>query len=176
MKYSVDANTIVICIDVGDKYVGVVGYYNYELCYTNQLIHTGDYIQLLEPINEFISLCKAKTKCIVVVEDFLKYGHKANIKHYTANHTSQMIGVIELWTQMNDYVLVKQKASQAKVWNDKRLMYLNLLFQTTQHRFIIDKYFLPRHTRDAYRHLIYFLNKHLFNGFIDNKKFKIKKI
>lgn len=168
MKYLVDANTTVIAIDPGDKYMGIVAY-NERLFYTNQLTTTGDYVAILETIQEAI-----KTKqVIIVIEDFLKYGHKAHIKHYTQNTTSQMIGVIELWAQLNNYQLVKQRASQAKIWTDNRLIKLGLLYATNQNRYIFNKYELPRHTRDAYRHLIYFLNKHKFNGCISNKKFDV---
>lgn len=162
---------IIISIDPGERYVGLVLYrVEDKLLITSQYdIQSKTNSSIYNSIETLISVHNEEYEVVVIVENFINYTHKNNIKGFKENKTSEMIGVLRKICADYEVELVLQTASQAKSWNDNRLMKLNLISKEGN-GFKVGNWSLPRHTRDAYRHLIYYTNKTLFNNCINYDK------
>lgn len=166
-------NKMVIGIDPGDRYVGLASW-----CHGAPSLRTIDRSELSGPetLNEilgYINACRTlygeDKEVVVVMEKFLNYNHKVQIKGYKENETSQLIGSIQALCQYSGYELIMQTASQAKSWNDERLTRLGVLRKLGNGLVVANNYVdtkTSRHSRDAFRHIIYYLNKTLFDGCI----------
>lgn len=122
------------------------------------------------------SLCEVT----LIIEKFLNYKHSEEFKTWTENKTSQLIGQLQLLASSKNWKVVMQTAAQAKVWTNDRLVRLGFFTKSKNNKnFLANqidnntirsfKMILP-HTRDAYRHLIYYLNKNMFSNKITYNK------
>lgn len=169
-------NKIIISIDPGDRYVGVV---IFDISSKDIRVYQFDtQSKLCPPILQglagTISEYYETYEVIVVVENFINYTHKNNIKGFKENKTSEMIGALRSICSSYGVELVLQTASQAKSWTDDRLLRLRLMNKDGK-CFKVNEWTLPRHARDAYRHLIYYTNKNLFKNCINVTKLFEKK-
>lgn len=170
-------NETIVCIDIGEKYNGLVIYDMYNVTPHWVVSDEHNSLSAVNEIDKIITPYKFK-KITFVVEDFVKYGHKPQLLNYKNNITSELLGAIKLYCSMNNIDLVLQKAVQAKIFKDDRLIKLNFLIKNKNNYQINTPYGVwnvNRHIRDAFRHLIYYTNKNIFNGCISyNKLYNIK--
>lgn len=186
---------IVVSIDPGDRFVGVYfhlshlenwGYIikQYDRKEWNVVDILADIRRRTRRLAKMVPFDKEnQAKVIVIVEKFLNYNHKVNIKGYTENKTSELIGAIRIEVEhINSFIdieeykieLVMQSASQAKVWTNERLIKLGL-FRKEGNKFYLNWDEIPKHTRDAYRHFIYYTNKNWFDKCITKEKLQPSK-
>lgn len=168
----INNNQLIICIDGGDKYVGVFSYYNGATYYTQLIRKENIYDDLkfisneLDKIVEMFS--QAQTK-LFIIEKYLNYTHKVSIKGWKENKTSEFNGIIQQYAINNGFEIKTQAASQAKFWGDDRLVRLGLL-DRLGNKLLLNNQVIQRHTRDAYRHFIYYTNKTWFDSKITKEK------
>lgn len=174
-------NTLVIAIDPGDKYVGIFSYWiNDTINFTiHQIEITDEFMKSIQHIsNTLDSIIKrfriscnlnAPQHIIAILEDYVNYTHKTSIKGFKKNLTSEMLGWLKQYFSNHCIPYCLQKASQAKSWDNDRLIRLDLMREVNG-RYYINNVPIPKHTRDAYRHFIYYTNKNWFNNCINRKK------
>lgn len=175
---------LIVSIDTGECFVGIFTYYRnfYDKpCYTiHQLAVQGDLsnrfkqvaLLLKRIIDDYAYEMMLQSQQIdvqVIIEDFINYTHKQHIKGFKQNLTSEMNGWLKQWVSENGFKWTTQTASQAKIFTNERLIKLNLL-QEVNKKFYLNGNPIPKHTRDAYRHFIYYTNKHWFNKCITFEK------
>lgn len=165
-------NTLLISIDPGDKYVGIFIYAPNKCAFLqlelkpNMLENMSYVMETLDKIREDNKDCTNK---ILLVENFINYIHKQSITCYNENKTSQMIGYLKQYAVRYNLEYKTQNASEAKYWSNDRLIRLGLI-QEKNGRFYLFNKAIPKHTRDAYRHFICYVNKHWFNNRITKEK------
>lgn len=129
------------------------------------------------------------TENILIVEKFLLYGKKAKAQTGSQMKTSQLIGAIKTWWEtfniQGKKIYVEQSASMAKSWNDIRLERLGFLDKkgnglcipkwTQKDCFSMCEPTSTRHSRDALRHAIYYLNQYVYDKKITARKFYLDK-
>lgn len=159
---------IITSIDPGDRYVGICVYnIDEKKIFITQIdLETTTKQSIIDYISGFL-----KPNDKIIIENFINYNHKVQIKGYKPNPTSELIGVLEYWANGNNIEVIKQNATSAKIWDNKRLIRLGLLNEVGN-KYYIKNVFIPKHTRDAYRHLIYYVNKTFFNGYISDEFIK----
>lgn len=160
-----------IAIDPGDKHIGLVIYENGKiiLAQFDSAYNYTNISMITEFLDEYINKQKIYT---VIIENYINYTYKANIKGYKTNDTSEVIGQLKQFFQMYypNFKLVFQNASSAKIWDDQRLVRLEILTKKGN-KLLLNGEVIKRHTRDALRHLIYYMNKNDFGHTINRKKF-----
>ena len=163
----------ILAIDPGEKNVGIM--------FSSQAIQFERELNLSFTV--FISLVIsnldvliqkaviANAKIILIIEDFILYKHKADVQSFAQMQTSEMIGsIISHYSNYNYPIeIVKQNASQAKVWDNDRLLRLGF-FTKKGNNYMFANNEIKKHTRDAFRHLIYYTNKNYFNKCITLSK------
>lgn len=159
-------NTLFVSIDVGEVHTGIIFYYkedeknkiiNYQIDNPNQ----SEVVNWIS--NEIINL-KNNKAVVLIVEDFINYLNK-KISGYQKNKTTQMIGMLINLANKNNYQLVLQRAVNAKIWTNERLIRLNIITYKKHRYYLKDNHIRP-HSLDALRHLMYYLNKTFYNGCI----------
>ncbi len=100
-----------------------------------------------------------------ILEDFINYTHKNHIKGFQHNFTSEMLGWLKQYFINKDINIVLQRASQAKIWTNERLVKLGLMEEVSK-KYYINGINIHRHTRDAFRHFVYYANKNWYNNCI----------
>ena len=170
-------NEIIITIDTGERFVGIFAYLKTPLQVYSKVEQLDlanktqqDMITILiNTLNDIIDIFKKHTKIdktTIIVEDFINYNHKVNIKGYKSNPVNEMNGWIIQYCLNNNYEFGKQRAVQAKIFDNERLERLGFFKkQGKEYYLITDRQlvFIPKHTRDAFRHFIYYTNKTWFD-------------
>lgn len=160
-----------IAIDPGDRHIGLVLYENGKivLMQFDSLENYTNIKMITNFLDEYINKQKIYT---VIIENYINYSTKVNIKGYKKNDTSEVIGQLKQYFQMYwpKFKLVFQNASSAKIWDDQRLVRLGIL-EIKGNKFLLNGEVIKRHTRDALRHLIHYMNRNDFNQQINKRKF-----
>lgn len=160
-----------IAIDPGDRHIGLVLYENGKIVLV-QFDSLENYVNIKMITNfldEYINKQKIYT---VIIENYINYNTKVSIKGYKKNDTSEVIGQLKQYFQMYwpNFKLVFQNASSAKIWDNERLVRLGIL-EYKGNKFLLKNEVIKKHTRDALRHLIHYMNKNDFNRQINKWKF-----
>lgn len=141
---------------------------------------------------------------ILIVEKFMLYGKKARAQTGSQMKTSQLIGMLkQKWDYMWDikdnsdykeedyinnskryYIYKEQTASMAKQWPDERLENLGFLEKNFRNLTVPKAYWNnfhfaeerpTKHSKDALRHAIYFLNQNDYDKKITPDKLYMDK-
>jgi len=169
----------IIAIDPGDKNVGIItNFVPMQLSIQPNQSSQNFIESITDKIELVVDLAiSLEQNVIVIIEDFKLYRNKAEAQSWSQLKTSQMIGALMLSLGSKKIQIILQQASQAKVWNDERLLRLGFI-KKEGNKFYwnlntpYDTKPLKKHTRDAVRHLIYYTNKKYFEGFITPYKLK----
>lgn len=114
--------------------------------------------------------------CVVVIEDFILYPHKAKAQSYSKLETCRLLGAIQVFCFSKGIPLEFQRAVDVKTkWSDEKLIKKKLLRNKNKRNYIKccgAWTSVPVHVRDAYRHALH------YNTFKSKDKSKpvIKKI
>lgn len=140
----------VLAIDPGETTGYVIA--NVEDKKTFQILEQGEKIHFdksrdKEPrLLELYNWLKEVDPDILIIENFKLYAHKASAQIGSEFIPVQLIAIAKFWAEKNKKPYHLQMASQAKGFvNDEKLKFKNLYYKGY------------KHSRDAMRHLIYFL-------------------
>jgi len=88
------------------------------------------------------------TSTVVVIEDYLLYGSKAENQINSRMETSKLIGILQYWCWRFDVPCILQPASEVKTrWADPILTYKGYLNKSMK---------IDRHAKDALRHAVHY--------------------
>lgn len=171
---------IIIAIDPGDKHTGIA-YTRTKLLGTDQIdLKDNNRTQYINEILDWLKYVfepswPGEAPILVIVEAFTLYPFKAQAQSFSEMETSQLIGAIKnICAQYPNVTCIEQNAAKAKIWSNERLTRLGF-FVKTNHIEVVEEITphgitktapIKHHARDAFRHLIYWLNKNKFDNMI----------
>lgn len=172
-----------ISIDPGERYTGIM------ICTTPLQLDKHKIIsekvennvknyrdEIIKVIEDSIIMARnlLDLSTVLIIEDFILYQHKAAVQSFERMRTSELIGSIKLYfSNFKGVTIVIQTASQAKTWTDDRLVRLGILNEKNGRFYSpTTSLIVRRHTRDALRHMVYWLNKNKFDKCITKELYE----
>ncbi len=137
-----------VCVDAGEIYASE---------YPTQMSYWDKVITLIYSINK--NTIKDNDTYVVLCEDYRLYETKASEQINSNLETPQIIGAIKYTCYKYKIPLYFQMAAEVKTrWSDDILFKTERLIRKGKHAYTPEGVLIQHHSRDAYRHVLHYIN------------------